>query len=353
MLRLEALGKRFGDTAAVHDLSLEVAEGEFLSLLGPSGCGKTTTLRMIAGFESPTAGRIRMAGRDVTTLRPQDRAMGMVFQSYALFPHLDVYENVAFGLKAQRVPRAELPGRVARALELVDLAGYERRKVQELSGGQQQRVALARAIAPEPPLLLLDEPLSNLDAALRERTRSELRALLKRLGMTAVFVTHDQAEAFELSDRIAILDRGRLQQIGTPDELYLTPANPFVAAFVGKANFIPGRIVAGGPEEASCELPGGARWTVRAVDGAAGEVRVMARPEALRLTPAPEGGPDALRGRVAERRFGGPSTTYVVETAGAGPVLVAEPGVPRELPEEVAVGLAAGVVPPAFAAPAP
>ena len=350
MLGLEALGKRFGETTAVSDLSLEVREGEFLSLLGPSGCGKTTTLRMIAGFEFPTAGRIRLRGRDVTALRPQERGIGMVFQNYALFPHLDVFENVAFGLKSQRFPRGEIAGRVERALALVDLAGYDRRRVQELSGGQQQRVALARAIAPEPPLLLLDEPLSNLDAALRERTRSELRALLKRLQMTAVFVTHDQAEAFELSDRIAILDRGRLQQLGTPDELYLTPANAFVAAFVGRANFLTGRIVGAASDGLLCELPGGARWVVRAVDGdRTGSVRVMVRPEALHLEPGDAAADGVLRGRIVERRFGGPSTMYLVETTTEETIQVVEAGAPRHLPEEVVVALSKGVIPPAFA----
>jgi ABC-type Fe3+/spermidine/putrescine transport system ATPase subunit len=348
MLRLEALSKRFGETTAVADLSLEVAEGEFLSLLGPSGCGKTTTLRMIAGFESPTSGRVHMAGRDVTALPPQQRGMGMVFQSYALFPHLDVYENVAFGLKAQGAARVDLEGRVRRALELVDLTGYERRKVQALSGGQQQRVALARAIAPEPPILLLDEPLSNLDAALRERTRTELRELLKRLRMTAVFVTHDQAEAFDLSDRIAIMERGRLQQLGTPEELYLSPTTEFVASFVGKANFLPGRMVGDGAE-ALCEVADGVRWPVRPVDGAgSGPVRVLLRPESLHIVPLGAGADGAIPGRIVERRFAGPATMYLVEAAGTT-LLVAEAGVPRGLPPEVAVGLAAGVVPPAFA----
>jgi iron(III) transport system ATP-binding protein len=238
MLRLDALSRRFGDTTAVDAVSLDVAAGEFLTLLGPSGCGKTTTLRMVAGFEHPTSGQVWVNGRDVTALPPQRRDVGMVFQNYALFPHMDVGENVAFGLRARG--GRDVDARVERALERVELAGYKRRKVQELSGGQQQRVALARALAPEPPLLLLDEPLSNLDAALRERTRTEIRALLKELGMTAVFVTHDQEEAFALSDRIAVLDRGRLQQLGTPEELYARPANPFVAAFLGRANFFPG-----------------------------------------------------------------------------------------------------------------
>src|SRR5690606_6485681 len=230
MLRLESLTKRFGETAAVADLSLEVRPGEFLTLLGPSGCGKTTTLRMIAGFETPTAGRILFDGKDITGLSPQRRGFGMVFQSYALFPHLDVFENVAFGLRTQRRSRTEIRRRVEEALALVDLAGYGGRRVQELSGGQQQRGAPARALAPEPRVLLLDEPLSNLDAALRERTRDELRALLRRVGITAIFVTHDQEEAFALSDRIAVMRDGHLQQVDSPEALYQRPANPFVAS---------------------------------------------------------------------------------------------------------------------------
>jgi ABC-type Fe3+/spermidine/putrescine transport system ATPase subunit len=286
MLRLEALTKRFGTTLAVSELSLELREGEFLSLLGPSGCGKTTSLRMIAGFERPDAGRVLLAGADITHLPPQRRRTGMVFQSYALFPHLNVFENVAFGLRAQGTPAGEIRPRVLRALERVDLAGYEARSVQALSGGQQQRVALARAMAPEPPLLLLDEPLSNLDAALRERTRAELRSLLKEFGITAVFVTHDQEEAFDLSDRIALLDHGVLQQLGTPEELYQDPANAFVASFVGRANFIPARLTERNGATGTGELPGGARWPVRLHPDAPGpDVRVMIRPEALLLAP--------------------------------------------------------------------
>jgi len=349
MLRLEALSKRFGSTVAVDEVSLEVHQGEFLSLLGPSGCGKTTTLRMIAGFEMPTSGRILLGDRDMTRLPPQRRGMGMVFQNYALFPHLDVYENVAFGLKAQNVPRSELKQKVANALARVDLTGYEKRAVQALSGGQQQRVALARALAPEPPLLLLDEPLSNLDAALRERTRDELRALLKRVGITAIFVTHDQEEAFALSDRIAVLRAGKLQQVGTPEELYRTPANPFVASFVGRANFLDGRVVSGDSEAGVVEMEGGARWGARIHAQTSDRVRVMVRPEALRLsadtggesgtTPAPAGRMDreparvgaiavngALRGRVVERRFAGAVTVYRVEVPGAADLIVTVPG---------------------------
>ncbi len=353
MLRLEALGKRFGETTAVEELSLEVAEGEFLSLLGPSGCGKTTTLRMVAGFENPTGGTITIAGRDVTRLKPQKRDVGMVFQNYALFPHLDVRENVEFGLRSRGERKDASAAKVERALALVELEGFGKRKVQELSGGQQQRVALARALAPEPPLLLLDEPLSNLDAALRERTRAELRALLKRLGMTAVFVTHDQEEAFALSDRIAVLDRGRLQQLGTPEELYDAPTNPFVAAFLGRADFLPATLESRDGDAALCRLAGGAAWRARipAADGASAgaAVRVMVRPESLRLV---RGGPaaDAIPGRVTDRRFAGAASFYRVALA-EGPEITVQGG-PRDAApgDEVAVALADGVVPLAFAA---
>lgn len=342
MLHLEHLTRRFGDLLAVDAVSLEVAVGELVTLLGPSGCGKTTTLRLIAGFETPTTGRIFLDGRDVTALPAQRRGVGMVFQNYALFPHLDVFENVAFGLKARRLSRKEITARVGQALERVDLAGYGPRRVQELSGGQQQRVALARALAPEPPVLLLDEPLSNLDAALRERTRVELRRLLKRLGITAIFVTHDQEEAFALSDRIALLEAGRLQQVGTPEDLYQDPANPFVASFLGRANFLTGRIVqetVGSPDATLvCELDGGARWRVRtpAPNGAGTApsrtspapdrpVRVMVRPEALRILRRAPGhaattgaaetpGTADLEGTVLERRFAGAVTYYRIRT---------------------------------------
>ena len=344
MLRLESLGKRFDETVAVDDLSLDVGQGEFLSLLGPSGCGKTTTLRMIGGFESPTTGRILLQERDVTRLPPQRRATGMVFQSYALFPHLDVFENVAFGLRA-RGDTTGLEARVLRALARVDLTGYERRSVQALSGGQQQRVALARALAPEPPVLLLDEPLSNLDAALRERTRSELRSLLKEVGITAIFVTHDQEEAFHLSDRIAVMDRGRLQQVGPPEELYHAPANPFVAAFVGQANFFEG--VVEGAEEGmiSVRLVGGAVWRMAGGGLEAGaRVRVMTRPESLGVTPA-DAGSDALPGRVIDRRFAGSTAFYRVELEGPGEVLVAVTGrTDSDLSGEVSVSLVPGAV---------
>ena len=238
-LQLDALVKRWSHQVKVGPISLSVEQGEIVALLGPSGSGKTTVLRLLAGFETPDTGTITVSGEDVTAVPPARRRVGMVFQHYALFPHLDVGENVRFGLHGSR-DRAASDARVTESLARVDLAGFERRKVQELSGGQQQRVALARALAPEPRVLLLDEPLSNLDPALRERTRRELRDLIKRVGITALFVTHEQDEAFDLGDRIALLHAGRLAQVGTPEDLYERPVSLFAATFVGRANVFRG-----------------------------------------------------------------------------------------------------------------
>src|SRR6266849_9900979 len=238
LLSLKNISKRFDSTTAVADISLDVERGEFFGLLGPSGCGKTTTLRMIAGLEKPDAGVIEFDGRDITNLPAERRGFGMVFQNYALFPQLNVSENVAFGLRARHRPSAEIKERVKSALEMVQLPGYEKRRVDELSGGQQQRVAIARAIAIEPALLLFDEPLSNLDVTLREETRGELRELVKRLGLTAVYVTHDQEEAFALCDRIAVMFAGQIHQVGAPRELYEYPGNVVVAKFLGNNNLI-------------------------------------------------------------------------------------------------------------------
>ena len=262
ILQLQEISKRYGQVQAVASVSLAIEEGELFGLLGPSGCGKTTTLRIIAGLESPDSGTVEFDGRDFTTLPPEHRGFGMVFQNYALFPHLNVFENVAFGLRARgkrgssptRGPQTDSPAgvvavregsvrdqigeRVNRALDLVQLPGFDKRRVDELSGGQQQRVAIARAIAIEPALLLFDEPLSNLDVALREETRSELRSLVNRLNLTAVYVTHDQEEAFALCDRIAVISDGRILQVGAPRELYEQPANVAVAKFLGRNNLI-------------------------------------------------------------------------------------------------------------------
>jgi len=284
-LVLSGVTKRWAHDVTVGPVTLDIARGEIVALLGPSGSGKTTLLRLLAGFETPDAGSIQVEGEEVTRLPPARRRFGMVFQHYALFPHLDVGENVAFGL-----PRDGAERRVAAALTLVDLAGFERRRVQELSGGQQQRVALARALAPEPRVLLLDEPLSNLDPALRERTRRELRALIKRVGITTLFVTHEQDEAFDLGDRIAVLNHGRVEQVGTADILYEQPATLFVATFVGRANVLRG---AG----------------AQALGAANGQVLVV-RPERLRF--GARGG--GLAGVVKDRRYTGAAAFFQVET---------------------------------------
>jgi iron(III) transport system ATP-binding protein len=245
-LRLEGLSKRFGQTLAVDRLELEVPPGTFLTLLGPSGCGKTTTLRMVAGLEQPSGGRILLGERDITELPAHQRGLGMVFQSYALFPHMSVFENVAYGLRNQRLATPEIRRRVEAALERVGLAGLGNRAPHTLSGGQQQRVAVARALVLEPPLLLFDEPLSNLDAKLRRSVRAELRALQQELGITALYVTHDQEEALALSDRIAVMNAGRLQQVGTPEAIYRYPANPFVAGFIGMTTLLRGEAQSNG-----------------------------------------------------------------------------------------------------------
>src|ERR1700736_1510569 len=235
-LELDRVSKQLGAQTVVDDFSLAVGKGEFVSFLGPSGCGKTTTLQMIAGFLDPSRGAIRLEGRDLAAVQPAKRGLGIVFQSYALFPHMTAAENVAFGLEMRRVPRAERDGRVRATLAMVGLAGYEDRYPRRMSGGQQQRVALARALAIRPRVLLLDEPLSNLDAKLREEMQIELRQILRSLGTTTILVTHDQAEAMALSDRISVMNAGRIEQVGTPTQVYERPATPFVAGVLGRTN---------------------------------------------------------------------------------------------------------------------
>ncbi len=247
-LVLHDIGKQFGDKRVLDGISFAVPKGEVLALLGPSGSGKTTLLRIVAGFETADRGAIRVGEQPIERLPPAKRDFGMVFQHYALFPHLTVGENVAFGLEARRLPKPQVQERVAAALASVDLAGYERRRIAEISGGQQQRVALARALAPEPRVLLLDEPLSNLDPTLRERTRRELAATLKRIGITTLMVTHEQEEAFDLGDRVALLHDGHLEQLGTPHELYREPATRFVAGFIGRSSLLPVTVVEVEPE---------------------------------------------------------------------------------------------------------
>jgi len=327
-LSLDQLDKSFGAQTVLRGLSLEVAKGEIVALLGPSGSGKTTALRLIAGFEAPDRGLIRVEGVDVTGLPPERRHFGMVFQHYALFPHLTLGENVAFGL-AGRGDRADISRRVAAALNLVELPGFEARRVGEISGGQQQRVALARALAPEPRVLLLDEPLSNLDPSLRERTRRELKRSIRRVGITTVLVTHEQEEAFHLGDRVAVLHGGVLHQVGTPEDLYEQPATRFVATFVGRASVLPSVLEGDGdvwvPVPDSSEVTGPVRWTAMRAPELAGaapgeEVDLVVRPESLAFAAA--GDPNALAGKVIERRYAGPVTYYQVALVAGGEVEV-------------------------------
>jgi ABC-type Fe3+/spermidine/putrescine transport system ATPase subunit len=307
-----------------------------LALLGPSGSGKTTTLRLLAGFERPDAGRVWVENEEVTRLEPVARRFGMVFQHYALFPHLDVGENVAFGLESLRISGGELAGRVAQALTLVDLAGFERRRIAQLSGGQQQRVALARALAPEPRVLLLDEPLSNLDPALRERTRGEIRELIQRVGITTVLVTHEQEEAFDLGDRVAVLRGGRLMQVGTPEDLYAAPADPFVAEFVGRSTALNVTVLGRSDRGIRVSIEG-VEWDLPDVaELEAGPALMVIRPEALRLlVPSP----GAITGRVTERRFIGASSLFTVATDGGAILEVTGP------PKSVATGDLVGIMP--------
>ncbi len=241
-ITLEKLTKRFGEVVAVDHVSLSIDDGLFFALLGPSGCGKTTTLRLIAGFEMPTEGRIYFDGADITDIPPFKRETGMVFQNYALWPHMTVEENIAYGLKIRKLPRDEIKKRVKEVLKLVKLEGFEKRYPSQLSGGQQQRIALARAIAVRPKTLLLDEPLSNLDAKLRIETRAELRRIQRELGITTIYVTHDQEEAMSISDKIAVMHQGKIMQVGTPQEIYQRPRNTFVADFIGQATMIEGEV---------------------------------------------------------------------------------------------------------------
>jgi putative spermidine/putrescine transport system ATP-binding protein len=321
-LTLEALEKRYGNLPpSVTALSLQLRQGELLGLLGPSGCGKTTTLRMISGLVPATAGRILVGGRDVTALPPYRRDMGVVFQAYALFPHMTVAENVAFGLEMRKISRSEARERVMRALGMVRLEALADRKPRELSGGQQQRVALARALVIEPSILLLDEPLSNLDAKLRDEMRNEIRDIQQRLGITAVFVTHDQVEAMAICDRIGVMRAGRLEQIATPLEVYERPATPFVADFVGRMNHLRGtRLDGGGVRVGEAVL-------ATAGTGPAGEaLLLMVRPHRIRMTPAAAGRPEAAGqnvqpGTVRRVTFVGDALHYEV-TMGAETMLV-------------------------------
>jgi spermidine/putrescine transport system ATP-binding protein len=319
-IALMGVGKSFGSAAAVDDITLEIAEGEFFSLLGPSGCGKTTTLRMIAGFETPDRGRVLLDGADVTTVPANRRPVNMVFQQYALFPHMSIYDNVAFGLRVKRIPRAEHDERIRDLLRIVSLEGYENRRPRQLSGGQQQRVALARALVNRPTALLLDEPLGALDVKLRKQMQLELKRIQHELGTTFVYVTHDQDEALAMSDRIAVMNRGRVEQLGSPREIYERPQTAFVAEFIGSLNTLELRIdeLVGG--YCVSRFAGGER-VVATVDGARaiGEhMRIAVRPEHVQVAAAGSAVPahgSHLTGTIQALVYLGMYTQFHVDTA--------------------------------------
>jgi spermidine/putrescine transport system ATP-binding protein len=332
-VRLLDVVKRFGEVVAVDHINLEIQDGEFFSLLGPSGCGKTTTLRMIGGFEEPTSGRIELQGEDVTWLPPFKRNVNTVFQNYALFPHLTTYDNIAFGLRRKGVRDGEVKRRVTEMLELVELPGFERRKPTQISGGQAQRVALARALINRPAVLLLDEPLGALDLKLRKQMQVELKRIQQEVGITFIYVTHDQEEAMTMSDRIAVMNRGQLEQLGDPESLYERPSTRFVAGFLGISNLLPGAV----------EGTNGRYATVRMADdtsvrapsalvGSHADVSVGVRPEKIRLRdPAGEtpDGHNRLPGVVRDASYLGVSTQYQVEARGGARLTVYEQNVER------------------------
>lgn len=320
IVNIEHVTKIFDEVAAVDDLNLEVFEGEFFSLLGPSGCGKTTTLRMLGGFEEPTSGRIFLGGKEVTYLAPYRRDVNTVFQSYALFPHLSVFENVAFGLKRKHMNKSEIHQRVTSILELVDLPKMEARRSSQLSGGQQQRVALARALVNQPTLLLLDEPMSALDAKLRHQMQIELKRIQTQVGITFLYVTHDQEEAMTMSDRLVVMRQGRIEGIGTPRDVYDSPTTEFVATFLGASNLLAGDVGEVGREVSSVVLSHGATLHVpthrlpEAKTSVA--VKVGVRPEKISISSAatvPDAGHNALKGRVRVSTFTGVGNQYLVQ----------------------------------------
>ena len=315
-LLIEGVAKRFGDVVALDHVSLQVAQGELLTILGPSGSGKTTLLKVVAGFETPDGGTVKVGGIEITALPPARRDIGMVFQNYALFPHLSVAANVAFPLEMRNVGRSEIETRVAQALAMVELKGYEARLPRQLSGGQQQRVALARAIVFNPRLLLLDEPFGALDRKLRETMQLEVRRLQRRLGLTTVFITHDQEEALVLSDRIAVMNKGTIQQVATTTEIYERPANDFVADFVGESNIFHGTMSAPG----TVTFDGGRTLQVRSEKPAGAKVGVLMRPE--RFAPS---GANVFTGEVVESVYLGTSFKLRLACEGGLELLVRQP----------------------------
>ena len=320
-VRLDRVSKLFGDAAAVDDLSLDIQEGEFFSMLGPSGCGKTTTLRMIGGFEEPTYGTVYLGGRDVTTLPPYKRDVNTVFQSYALFPHLNVYENIAFGLRRKKVDKGDIDKRVRDAMTLVDLVGFESRKPPQMSGGQQQRVALARALVNHPKVLLLDEPLGALDMKLRKQMQLELKSIQQEVGITFIYVTHDQEEAMTMSDRLAVMRHGKIDQIGPPEAVYETPATEFVAGFLGASNMLDGEVKETNNGRTTIALSTGGTVTTDTSGVPAGisAVRVGVRPEKITIVPDDGNAPadrNTVTGLLRMSTYIGVNYQYKVEGPG-------------------------------------
>jgi len=337
-ISLQNLSKYFDEVKAVDDVSLEVEAGTLVCLLGPSGCGKTTTLRMIAGFEEPTTGRIFIGAEDITNIPPYTRPTAMVFQSYALFPHMSVQDNIAYGLRARRMPKAEIGPRVQEAIALMELQGQEKKSPPQLSGGQQQRVALARALVTRPKVLLFDEPLSNLDAQLRVRMRGEIRALQRQLGITSVYVTHDQEEAFSIADQVALMNQGKLVQLGTPRELYRHPADRFVAEFVGVSNVVPVELVESNADGATVRVFGQTIRSRRPPQNPENQVSIVLRPEALHIEKAGEVGVPA---QVIIMAFTGPIARYTVAVEDGTEITVdlPNPGPDQFFPEGTSVTL--------------
>ncbi|MBX3608910.1 MAG: polyamine ABC transporter ATP-binding protein [Hydrogenophaga sp.] len=329
----EKLVKRFDEAVAVDEVSLSIRKGEIFALLGSSGCGKSTLLRMLAGFETPTSGRILLGGQDVAAVPPYERPVNMMFQSYALFPHLTVWENVAFGLKREGLPKAEIQQRTDEMLGLVQLTPFAKRKPHQLSGGQQQRVALARSLAKRPKLLLLDEPLGALDKKLREQTQFELVNIVEKVGVTCVMVTHDQEEAMTMASRIAIMSKGRVLQVGSPAEIYEHPVNRFVADFIGNVNLFEGKLAVDEPDRCAVDTGIGQIQVGHGITGTMGmPVAFAVRPEKIEISkgaPPSDAGPNVFKGKVKEIAYFGSYNTFIVQAANGQRVKITEANTSR------------------------